>query len=72
MKIPDKIYVPPFSTQVHETPLTNEDIEFIRKDVLLAWVEKMEQAALKDIEDGKPVKGNLTTWRRIAIKIESM
>ena len=72
MKIPDKIYVPPFSIQIHEKPFTDEDIEYIRKDVLLAWVERMEQAALKDIADGKPVKGNLTTWRRIAIKIKSM
>lgn len=72
MKIPDKIYVPPFSTQIHETPFSSEDIEFIRKDVLLAWVEKMEQAALKDFVDGKSLNGKLATLRIIAVKIESM
>ena len=72
MNPPDKIYVPQFSTQVHERPFSDEDVEYIRKDVLLAWVERMETAALKDIADGKPVKGNLTTWRRIAVKIKSM
>lgn len=75
---PEKIYLFPddndefwYKPEEFKT-LPPKRVEYIRKDALLEWVEKMEQSALKDIADGKPVKGSLTTWRRIAVKIESM
>lgn len=70
MKAPDKIYINGYSAFATEP--VKDGIEYIRKDALLEWAEQQEKQALEELENGLPLNGKLSAFRRVVEKIESI
>jgi hypothetical protein len=76
MDAPKKLFFAPHGDIAEDTPITNNDIEYIRKDMLLGWAKeqkaRLKQGYKKEWKNDDTLNGGRLMLDRLINKLNSI